>query len=203
MKKAGHALLMALAALAAFYAVKYFRQELRDGQDYAALGEQIKQMDAEAARQHPDMAKTDAVKAVANDMSSKKLQSLNTSEQRSNAAADMFFGYLFFNTRARVAYCKERGVDISPFVSSLTTANSAELARANEIYAKAGLDVEEQYKKIEGHFAPLVEQDMKDVTAGAGVPLESACALFVENADLIAQNLPLNPDVRKSLMAAN
>ncbi len=193
--------LIIVVGTAAYLGVRYLRGEHPLGGQ--TVDETMAEMRSEAAQKHPKLAKTDALKAVGTEWAQTMLAKIDSPQQREGTAADMFFGFFFINTRARVAYCEQRGVDISPFVTALTTANTAELAKAEAIYRKAGVTPESMWQKIQMQAASVIDQDMKDVTAGAQVRLEDACGLFVEHPDVLAKTIPLNPEIRKALMGAN
>jgi hypothetical protein len=94
-----------------------------------------------------------------------------------------------------------RGVDIDPFAVAFSSAHAAELSRAKAIYANAGADPEAVVPMIHAQLASMVDQDMKDVTTGAQVPLDQACALFNEHAGLFVEKIILPAEVREALMA--
>jgi hypothetical protein len=156
---------------------------------------------AEAAKEHPGMAQSDAMKAVSERRTREALNK-GDAEYRAKTAASVFFGAYFMNTRARPAYCRKRGVDLSAFVSAYDETHRAELDRARAIFLKAGLTPESLLPAVDSEFQKMVDQDMKDFASGAGVPLESVCPLFNENAKMIAQAIELPPEVRQALFAA-
>lgn len=201
MNKIVRGVLMAAAGGAAFVAVKTLKQETMAREPTAVeLKEQMDAMAAEAARKHPGMAKSDRLKEVAVQHGAEKLAKQSGSE-RATAAADMFFGFFFMNTKLRPAYCAERGVNIAPFVKAFTEKHSEHLARAKAIYAEAGADPEANLPTLKASFASFVEQDMKDVATGAEVPLEAACDLFKDNAQAFADALVVPPHIQQGLTA--
>src|SRR5688572_29378090 len=116
MNRIAQSVLMVIVALAAFYGVKTLKQQAMSNEPSPTeLSQKLNDMKAEAERKHPDMAKTDALKAVASEQSARKLASQGDANQRANTAADMFWGFFYMNTKARVAYCAQRGVDLTPF----------------------------------------------------------------------------------------
>lgn len=93
----------------------------------------------------------------------KTLQSAGTQLEKSNDAADMFFGYYWLNTRSRAAYCQEQGIDISVFTTSFADAHSSEHMRASEIYKNAGVDEETIWSPIKQTSYKMAADIMQDI----------------------------------------
>lgn len=188
-------------ALAAFIAVKTLKQEALSREPTAAeMTKKLDDLKAQAEREHPDMAKSDAFKQLASDQSAKKLAS-QTPDQQANTAADMFWGFYYMNTKARTRYCAQRGVDLSPFVSAFTKEHSELFSKASAVYARAGINTEKYLPVLMETLANTVEQDMKDVTTGAQVPLDQACSLFNDNAEGFAEYIQLPPHLKRALLS--
>ena len=145
------------------------------------------------------MAQSDAMKEVAVRQARESLGK-GDATSRSRTAASIFFGAYIMNTRARPEYCRQRGVDLRPFVAAYEEVHRAELTRARAIFAEAGMNPETLAPTLQAQFVGMVEQDMKDFAAGAQVPLENTCKLFNENAKLIAQAIELPAEVRNALL---
>lgn len=189
--------LIVVAAFAAYLGVEYMKNKaVKQG-----VTEKIETLKAEAAEKYPGMAKTDALKAVAEVDSKRQLDALSSVEEKKKSAAFMFFGFYFLNTEGRVAYCKARGTDLTPFVNAFTAKNQAEYAQARAALSKAGMQPESLLSALKEQIASVVEQDMKDVATGANVPVEKTCALFNEHAEVFAQEIKLTPEIRSALMA--
>lgn len=191
------AVLVIVVALAAYYGLDYMRNKATKQH----VAEKIESLRAEAEKQHPGMAKTDALKAVAEVDSKRQLDALSSVEEKKKSAAFMFFGFYFLNTEGRVDYCKARGTDLTPFVNAFTAKNRAEYAEARKALSKTGMQPESLLSTLKEQIASVVEQDMKDVATGANVPVEQTCALFNEHADMLVQEIKLTPEIRSALMA--
>lgn len=191
------AVLVIVVALAAYVGVERLGKK---GMEYYAT-QKIDDMQAEAAKKYPNMPLTDAMKKLGEERARDMLSQSSDTDQKNLRAAQMFYGFYYINTEARVAYCRERGTDIASFANRFQSNNRAELARAQAIYAKTGGKPDDMLDMLRPAFAKTIEQDMKDVTAGAGVPLEKACALFNEHAVELADYIKLPGDVRTALMA--
>jgi hypothetical protein len=201
MKSAGIALISALGLVAGIVAYQALKPEPLRPPTSADVKTQIDELKAEAARAHPGMAQSDAMKEVAVRQARESL-SKGDALSKSRTAAGIFFGAYIMNTRARPEYCRQRGVDLRPFVAAYEEVHRAELTRARAIFTEAGMNPETLAPTLQTQFVGMVEQDMKDFAAGAQVPLENTCKLFNENAKLIAQAIELPPEVRQALMSA-
>lgn len=182
------------------YALRTAREAPSAPPTATQMSQKVEALTAQARREHPQMATTDALKQVASDQAAKTFASQDAA-QRANSAADMFFGFYYLNTRGRVAYCQQRGVDLAPFVAAFDQVHGDELARARAIYARRGSQPETVLTTLMPAFASFVEQDMKDVTSGAKAPLDAACGLFNDNARTLAEAIALPAHVRQALMA--
>lgn len=188
-------------AAAIFFGLQALKEAAANREPTAEeLGEEFDEMQARAEQAHPDMAKTDALKQLATDESAKTFATL-TGTQQAQTAAGMFWGFYWVNTKARVDYCDQRGVDISPFTVEFERSHAAELSRASAIYSAAGENPLEHLPKVLPQLAKAVEQDMIDVTAGAQVPLDQACELFNENAEELVERIQMPPHVKRALLA--
>lgn len=188
-------------ALVAFYGVKSLKQNAANREPTTAeIRQKMDDLRTRAESEHPDMAKTDALKQVASDDAAKKLAT-QTGTQQANTAADMFWGFYWANTKARVDYCAQRGVDLTPFTTAFTNEHGSELARATAVYAAAGVEPETQLPKVMPELRKVIEQDMIDVTTGAEVPLDQACALFNDNAEQLAKLIQMPPHVKQALIS--
>lgn len=199
MKSAGIALISAIGLVAGIAAYQALKPEPPRLPTSADVKVQIDELKAEAARAHPGMAQSDAMKEVAVRQARESLGK-GDATSRSRTAASIFFGAYIMNTRARPEYCRQRGVDLRPFVAAYEEVHRAELTRARAIFAEAGMNPETLAPTLQAQFVGMVEQDMKDFAAGAQVPLENTCKLFNENAKLIAQAIELPAEVRNALL---
>lgn len=202
MKNAGVTILAALAAVAGLLAYNALKPDrtLQPPTD-AKVSAQLDQLRQDAARNHPDMAQSDAMKLEANQLASKMIQQGDAGE-RARTAAGLFFGGYYMNTRARAEYCRQRGVDLAPFVKAYEAANREDFARASAILARYRITPEALIPALQTQFVKVVDQDMKDFASGAQVDLDSVCPLFNENAALIVQSIALPADIRQALATA-
>ena len=118
-------------------------------------------------------------------------------------AASTFEGYYLSNTRTRVKFCKEQGVDIARFVAAVDRVNAAERMRASEAEKDFPMNVDEFYAAIEPQMRKAVEIDMTDVSTRNHISMRQACQLISDNADAIAAQAAfarMQPVVHEALM---
>ncbi len=200
MKSAGITIIVAAALVAGVVLYGVFKPQPMRMPTAAQVKTEVEALKAKAAEQHPGMAQSDAMKQVATAQASELLKK-GDAETRAKTAASIFFGSYYMNTRARPAYCQQRGVNLASFVAAFKQAHSEELTRAREIFARGGIDPESLVPKIQDQFVSMVDQDMKDFAAGAQVAPESACELFNQNSKIIAEAIQLPPEVKQALLA--
>lgn len=193
--------LSVVACALAFYGTQSLMDRWRGPEPsaQAAVAKEVASIQAQAEKQHPSMAKSDAMKEVASERAADKFATQSPLE-RSHTAADMFWGFYWLNTKVRPEYCAERGVDLAGFVQAFDRIHGKELARAKEIYEARGIDAEKSVMPILlPELRKFVVQDMKDVAEGAKAPKDQACDLVAANAEAVAQFIQLPPHVQKAL----
>ncbi len=200
MKNAGITVIVVVALVGGLALYEVMKPPALREPSAAQIKTQVDTLKAEAAKQHPGMAQSDAMKEVATAQATELLKK-GDAQTRARTAAGIFFGSYYMNTRARPAYCQQRGVNLAPFVAAFDRAHREELNRAREIFLGAGIDPESMVPKIQSQFVSMVDQDMKDFAAGAQVAPESACDLFNQNSTIIAEAIQLPEDVKRALLA--
>ena len=200
MKSAGISIIVAAAVVAGLIFYGIFKPRPMRVPTAAQVKTEVDALKAEAAKQHPGMAQSDAMKQVATAQTGELLKQ-GDAETRAKTAAGIFFGSYYMNTRARPAYCLQRGVNLAQFVAAFDQAHREELTRARAIFARGGVDPESMVSKIQDQFVSMVDQDMKDFAAGAQVAPKSACELFNQNSKILAEALQLPPEVKQALLA--
>ena len=199
MKSAGITLIVVGALVAGIVLYEVVKPDPMRAPTVADVKSEVDKLKAEAAKKHPGMAQSDAMKEVSIERAGEMLKT-GDAETRAKTAAGLFYGSYFMNTRARPAYCKQRGVDLAPFVAAFDQAHREELARARDIFVRGGIDPESMATTVQGQFAAMVDQDMKDFAAGANVQPDSACELFNQNSKIIAEAIQLPAEVKQALL---
>ena len=173
MKSAGITVIVVACLVGGILLYEALKPEWMNEPTAAEIKVQMDKLRAEAAQKNPNLPVSDAIKEEATKQASAMLKG-SGGESRARTAAGLFFGSYYMNTRARPAYCRQRGVDLTPFVTAFDQTHRTELIRSREILARAGIDPESMVPKLQAEFVSLVEQDMKDFAAGAQVQPESA-----------------------------
>jgi hypothetical protein len=202
MKSAGITVILigaAVVGLAGYEGFKWLAKQNRPTP--ADVTAEVDKLRAEAAQKHPGMSQTDAMKQVAAAKAGDMMRNAAPA-QRVQMAANVFYGSYFMNTRVRPAWCRDRGVDISPFASAYERAHGAELSKAKAAYAGTGRSPEEILPIVEPELRRMVEQDMKDVGDSLKLTPEKTCNAFNDNADAFARAIQLPPEIRQALLAS-
>lgn len=99
-------------------------------------------------------------------------------KERQYAAADMFWGFYFMNTKARVNFCHEGGVDMAEFVAQFNERHAAEKAQAEKLYAQFDMNPQDMWKMAEkmDAISMVLEQDMMQAAYVLNKPLGEVCA---------------------------
>ena len=190
-------LILVLVVAVAGSAMMYRQAKIRWSKE--AFDQEYAELQAEAAKKE-GMLKADALREAGLAQVSEKLKAAESAEARALTAAETFFGFLYMNTKARVAWCRERGVDIGPFARAFTDYNATELKRATEVFAANGTDPESLWPMTQAGMMEVVAQDMQGVATSNNIPLEKTCAFFNEHAAEIAPRIAFPVDVKAALM---
>jgi hypothetical protein len=206
----GKRLLWIASFAVAFFVVKALTQswfDKRSEKRMAAASEQkMASIREEAAKRHPDLPVSEAMKQEAGRQMTETIESQSGDRaKQANTAADQFWGFALVNTRSRVEFCRELGVDISSFKQAFESVHREEIARATAIDARRNVDREKVYQVLREQMRRSTEQDMRDLAKGANTDLPGACRAVAENAAALAEEIRFSkslPAVHKALMAA-
>ena len=186
--------------LAAYEGLKWFAARHQPTSvDVAATVDTVR---ADAARQHPGLSETDAMKKVAAARAAGTMRS-TAPAQRARVAAEAAFGSHYMNTRVRQAHCRQLGVDLSRFASAYERIHAEEFAKAQAIYVAQGRSPEAFATLLGPAMQRMIEQDMRDIAQARRMTPEQTCAAFNDNADAYAGAIRLPPEIRQALMAAS
>ena len=118
-------------------------------------------------------------------------------------AAGSFMGVYLLTTRERPAYCRERGVDLEPFLAVYREDNAAVLEAARAALAAASVSEDQLRERLEPRLDALVIADMEEVARAHGVTTAEACRAIADEPEAIAAQLHasrLQPAVYRVLM---
>lgn len=200
MKSAGIALLAALALVAGLVLWQMLRPEPLPPPSATHVRLETERLYAEAGRSPPSLPSREAMNQAAV-RRTKEAMARGGDGTRAGYAAGIFYGAYLANTRARPAWCRRHGVDLTPFAKAYEAAHREELAQALAIFAAAGLNPE-QFTRVDAQLAELVEQDMRDLGRDTHLQPRQACALYNEKASEFARAITLPPEVHQALFSA-
>lgn len=201
MKSAGITILVLSALVVGVAGYEGLKWIARHRQPTAAeVKAEVDDLRAEAAKQHPGMSQTDAMKQVAEAKTHRMMDGADA-HTRQRMAAQIFYGSYFLNTRFRPEYCRQQGVDIAPFVAAYNEVHGEELTRAQAIFAGAGQPPEAILPIVQAELSRMAAQDMNDIGAAQHTTPDATCKLFNDNARAFAAAIALPPQVRTALMS--
>lgn len=136
-----------------------------------------------------DEGEIESLKRVTADAGNRRLDEMAPGAERRSAAADMFWGAYFLNTRGRVTYCKRLGVDVSPFVRSYERVNRDALDATRRDFQRRSWDPERLTPMLGNQQRSLLEVDMKEIAGSLQGSTTDACNLIADSADAVAELL--------------
>jgi hypothetical protein len=86
-----------------------------------------------------------------------------------------FFGYYLINVETKVNYCRQLGVDISPFITAFREANKDIYVKATSLLAKQGLTENQTLFKMEDQLVNLTFKIMADQAAAQKITTTVVC----------------------------
>ena len=205
MQSVAETLLSIVVAVLIYFAAGYAVIEVRERQSIGSADSALQQFTADAVAARPDLPESIAILEKAREQAQKTLTDAPTIAKRENDAATIFWGFYFLNTRARAAYCKERGVDIAPFIAAFRQAHETEVAAAKAIYRRASVNDDDVYRQMESMATKTVAQDMEDLAALNEIGETEACQLFADNPEEVVQRVlfaKVTPTVYETLVVA-
>jgi hypothetical protein len=200
MKSAGIALISAAVLVAGGLLYEALGPSPLHAPDPAVAMAEVDRVEAEARQTHPRTAPSDAMKEVAV-RTARQAVAQGDATTRARYAAGLFLGAYIMNMRARPAWCRQRGVDLTPFTTVYARVHRDELVRTRAIFAGADLNAETAGAPLGAKLMTMVDQDMRDFAANSGIPLDRACALMNTQAEQMAQRISLPQEVRQALFA--
>jgi hypothetical protein len=185
--------------------VKSVLRAPRESESVGMAEKTWERLQADATKKHPDIPRSEAIQRESSARATEKLTSETDDLKRTNAAADMFWGFFFINTRARHQFCQEQGVDLQPFVQVFEHAHKNEITKARSIYARASMNEEKLYSLIKSEARQMVVQDMNDIAASNKFSIKEGCQMLSDNANAFVQEMHISkvhPMVFKALTLA-
>ncbi len=165
----------------------------------------LDQLKKDAASNHPNATASEAMQREASAQMSSNLAAQTSDRKRLETAAGNFMGFYLVNVRERDEYCRERGVDIGPFVAAFQRGHTNELGKARDALAGTPFGEDELYKRLKPQLTSVIAQDMQDIAAQNKISVKQACELVAENGASLAAEMHLSkaqPAVHRALIGA-
>lgn len=143
--------------------------------------------DRMAHAKYPALPLPAARERLAQDQAALSRDATPEARKRALAAAGHFFDFLHGNTRSRVAFCRNAGVDLASFAAATGKANAAELSQATAIYRDAGTDVEAEWRSHREALDAAVAEHMQELAQQRNTDAAGACRSFARNPEAIAK----------------
>lgn len=199
-------LIVAIAAFFVFFfGVQYTKQYWHTDNALERAEVTMEKIKEDAVKKRPDVHPVEAFRDEAIEKSAESLAN-KTGDRKLNAAADMYWGFYFVNTRSRSEFCKGHGVDISNFSKVFSDMHQNETLKARLIYAKFSKISEEQlYQKMQSLLFKTVTEDMQAISSQYKISFPQACQVLDEHAKEIVADMLISktqPAVSNVLMTA-
>jgi len=202
----GKASIWVFAFLVAFFGVKAAKQYWWDSRaiesGLASASKELDQMREQAVKGNPGVPVSEAFRQEAVKQSTAKLAS-QSGDKKQDTAADMYFGFLFVNTKARPEFCREYGVEIPAWTHAFEQLHTKETAQARAIYAKASVDENSLVPLLLEQWRKVISDDMTGIANTNNISIKEACQLFAERGSEFAMKMHIStvqPAVYKALM---
>lgn len=202
MSGAAKKILIAVVFVVGFVAVRHFMQRQDERTAAGAAERTVEELRQKGVEKHPEQPLSSAMHQEAVAMAESKLSEETDQGKRVVSAASMFFGFYLVNTRERVLFCQEQGIDIGSFVEPFAAAHAAELQKARAVLA-GQVSEEKLYGMVRSQLRTVVVQDMQDIAAQSQTDAKGACELIAANGPAVAAEMHLSktqPAVRRALL---
>jgi len=192
-------------------ALAYFTVQF--GMDYYREYAVVKSVDAEiqalredARKNNPDQPEVIAVHDAAKKKTAENINAKTSVIEKQKTAAGNFIGFYLVNYRQRAEFCRDQGVDISPFIQAFAESHTDEYSMAVKAISAAASDVDKLYDMLKPQLVTVIEQDMTYIAKQNEVSLAEACQLISDNVSILMPDMHISvmqPVVYKALMAGS
>ena len=158
--------------------------------------------DALAKYAGPGTSNAEALARYAKEQAAQKLAAATTADERAYTAAQIFIGFYFMNSRARVEFCREQQVDLSAFATDFAKLHQPQYERAASLLRAKGTSIEDTWSTSRAAMMHAADRDMRAM-AGMGNPPAAACKEFASHPGGFVAELDFarrQPDLQRALM---
>jgi hypothetical protein len=166
---------------AALVGAKYGYDQYVERKAVAKAEKVLKQTRKDGIEKNPGVPQSEALRRQAVEVSAARIEGQTNDKKRFLTAASTFMGFYLVNTRERHAYCRERGVDTTPFVAAFDNVHRSELAAARAGLAKTAIKEDELYEMLQAQFRKTIADDMNDIASSQKLSVKQACELIADN----------------------
>jgi hypothetical protein len=159
-------------------------------------------MKKEAKAKHPGMSSGEALLAESDSLG-KAMIAGNSLSKRTQAAADVFWGFYFSNTRARPAFCADKGQPIPTFAKDFAAAHNPEVERAQQLYRESGASADRLYQLLEVNLTKQIDASMHEEAQTIPTTVNQLCQIYEANASALVPRMLFSlrlPVVERELM---
>jgi hypothetical protein len=131
--------------------------------------------------------------------------STNDAAEKLQFAVGNFFGYYLINVETKANYCRQLGVEISPFITAFKNSNNDIYVKAAALLAKEGLTENQMLFKLQDRPVDITFKSMADQATAQGIETTAVCARLRDygSRDPNLAYRKSNPEVYRMLMGAN
>ena len=169
----------------------------------SSVNHELNDIKRSATEKYPEMPLSESISLESSNRAKNSLNSESNENKKTISAASMFMGFYNLNVRVRPEFCREQGVDISPFVLAFERENSIPFAKARAVFSKAPPLMEEKvFAMLKSKMRESIVQDMNELASISKISLKEACQLLADNGDSAAADMHISkvqPDVFRVL----
>jgi HD-GYP domain-containing protein (c-di-GMP phosphodiesterase class II) len=165
----------------------------------------MEKLRTDAARSHPELPAEEALMKQGLSETERTLASKPTLEGKAQAAADMFWGYYWINTRSRASLCETLRVNLGKFVSEMERVNASELAQAHRLYERSSITEDQLWSAMRPAFEKQIVAEMDATAKQYGLSIPELCKRLDDNAASVVGEMTFskrNPPADKALLEA-
>ena len=182
-------ILSAFAFVVSFVVVKYGLQLYNEHAAGLAAERSIEELRQQGIEKHPEMPVLESMYHEAAAMGASTLNNESDPKKRLATAATMFLGFYLTNARERPEFCKEYGVNISPFVYAFSQAQKPGLAKAEAALSGTPYTQDKLYAMFQPQIRKVIIQDMQDIATKSNTTIKGACELIATNGEALASKM--------------
>jgi len=179
--------------ITAFIGLQYFVEKgvesYQTSQGRNIVEAQVSNIIKEAEALSSEKPKSIAIHEVSTNMLEKRLNAINSPQEKRDQALSMFMGYYLTNHRTRSDYCNKLGINISTFTKRFDELHQNEITLSKQHVFKRASEIEKLYKVAKPGLEKFVQQDMADMSAAYSVTTTGVCKLIEQNGIAFAEHM--------------